>query len=44
MVVESERVRIKIPEGTEDGGTIRIPGKGSQGAAGRTRRGTSTSP
>jgi molecular chaperone DnaJ len=34
MVVESERVRIKIPEGTEDGGTIRIPGKGGQGLRG----------
>jgi molecular chaperone DnaJ len=32
VVAESERVRIKIPEGTEDGGTIRIPGKGGVGA------------
>ena len=28
VVAESERVRIKIPEGTLDGGTIRVPGKG----------------
>ena len=34
VVAESERVRIKIPEGTEDGGTIRIPGKGGAGARG----------
>ncbi len=34
VVAESERVRIKIPEGTEDGGTIRVPGKGAQGARG----------
>jgi len=34
VVAESERVRIKIPEGTEDGGTIRVPGKGSPGARG----------
>ncbi len=34
VVAESERVRIKIPEGTEDGGTIRIPGKGSTGGRG----------
>ncbi len=34
VVAESERVRIKIPEGTEDGGTIRVPGKGGQGARG----------
>ena len=33
-VAESERVRIKIPEGTEDGGTIRIPGKGGPGGRG----------
>jgi molecular chaperone DnaJ len=31
---EVETVRIKIPEGTEDGGAIRIPGKGSAGARG----------
>src|SRR5262249_2580331 len=31
-VAESERVRIKIPEGTADGGTIRVPGKGGPGA------------
>ena len=29
-VAESETVRIKIPEGTEDGGTIRVPGKGER--------------
>jgi molecular chaperone DnaJ len=34
VVAESERVRIKIPEGTEDGGTIRVPGKGAPGVNG----------
>ncbi len=34
VVAESERVRIKIPEGTEDGGVIRVPGKGAPGARG----------
>ncbi len=34
VVAESERVRIKIPEGTENGGTIRVPGKGGAGARG----------
>jgi molecular chaperone DnaJ len=33
-VAESERVRIKIPEGTEDGGTIRVPQKGGPGDRG----------
>jgi DnaJ-class molecular chaperone len=33
-VAESERVRIKIPEGTQDGGTIRVPGKGAPGIRG----------
>ena len=33
-VAESERVRIKIPEGTADGGTIRVPGKGGPGMRG----------
>jgi molecular chaperone DnaJ len=33
-VAEVETVRIKIPEGTEDGGTIRVPGKGSAGVRG----------
>ena len=33
-VGEVETVRIKIPEGTEDGGTIRIPGKGGPGQRG----------
>src|SRR5215471_4562559 len=28
-LAHSETVKIKIPEGTEDGGTIRVPGKGS---------------
>jgi DnaJ-class molecular chaperone len=34
VVAESERVRIKIPEGTENGGTIRVPAKGGAGARG----------
>jgi molecular chaperone DnaJ len=34
IVAESERVRIKIPDGTENGGTIRVPGKGGAGARG----------
>ncbi len=33
-VASSETVRIKIPEGTENGGTIRIPGKGGEGVLG----------
>jgi molecular chaperone DnaJ len=33
-VAEAESVRIRIPEGTEDGGAIRIPGKGSGGLRG----------
>ena len=33
-VAESESVKIRIPEGTEDGGTIRIPGKGGAGIRG----------
>ena len=33
-VAETERVRIRIPEGTADGGTIRIPGKGGAGLRG----------
>jgi molecular chaperone DnaJ len=35
-VAEAETVKIRIPEGTEDGGTIRIPGKGSEGSQGGT--------
>jgi len=31
---EAETVRIKIPEGTEDGGSIRVPGKGQPGLDG----------
>lgn len=34
VVAESERVRIKIPEGTLDGGVIRVPGKGGPGYRG----------
>ena len=34
VVAESERIRIKIPEGTLDGGTVRIPGKGGPGHRG----------
>jgi len=34
IVAESERIRVRIPEGTEDGGVIRIPGKGDPGASG----------
>lgn len=33
-VAEVERVRIRIPEGTADGGTVRIPGKGGAGLRG----------
>ena len=44
VVAESERVRIKIPEGTEDGGTIRVPGKGGSGHRAAARPATSTSP
>ena len=33
-VAEAENVRIKIPEGTEDGARIRVPGKGGAGARG----------
>jgi molecular chaperone DnaJ len=33
-VAEAETIRIRIPEGTENGGTIRVPGKGSDGARG----------
>jgi molecular chaperone DnaJ len=33
-VVEAESVRIRIPEGTEDGARIRVPGKGSKGLRG----------
>lgn len=33
-IAEAENVRIKIPEGTEDGARIRVPGKGGAGARG----------
>jgi len=33
-VAEAETVKIRIPEGTESGGTIRVPGKGAAGAHG----------
>lgn len=33
-MAEADTVRIKIPEGTEDGGSIRVPGKGQAGARG----------
>ena len=33
-IAQAETVRIKIPEGTENGGTIRIPGKGGEGVLG----------
>jgi molecular chaperone DnaJ len=33
-VAEAQTVRIKIPEGTEDGATIRVPGKGGPGQRG----------
>jgi molecular chaperone DnaJ len=34
VVFESERIRVRIPEGTENGGAIRLPGKGAAGGAG----------
>ena len=34
VVAESEKIRVRIPEGTEDGGVIRLPGKGAAGARG----------
>lgn len=33
-VAEAETVKIRIPEGTENGGTIRVPAKGSEGSRG----------
>jgi molecular chaperone DnaJ len=33
-VAQSETVKIKIPEGTENGGSIRVPGKGGDGVLG----------
>jgi molecular chaperone DnaJ len=33
-MAEVETLRIKIPEGTEDGGTVRVPGKGGAGSRG----------
>ena len=33
-VAKSETVKIKIPEGTENGGAIRVPGKGGEGVLG----------
>jgi len=33
-VAEAQAIRIRIPEGTEDGGTIRVPGKGAPGPRG----------
>jgi molecular chaperone DnaJ len=34
VVAESESIKIRIPEGTEDGAKIRVPGKGVAGEAG----------
>ncbi len=34
VVAESEKIRVRIPEGTEDGGIIRLAGKGSVGSPG----------
>jgi DnaJ-class molecular chaperone len=33
-IAEEERIRIRIPEGTADGATIRVPGKGAPGRRG----------
>ena len=34
IVISTERLRVKIPEGIADGNRVRVPGKGSEGAGG----------
>jgi len=34
MVISTERLRVKLPEGVSDGARVRVPGKGSEGTLG----------